>query len=97
MKLPLPQGVDKKWNNAEEYRTIFEGKTSERTLRDQSGLSAVRFGHVRSEPGQAVADAYQAQIAAAENPSNWRSRRRTGASPTPSPSAGGTPRPTATR
>jgi hypothetical protein len=57
-EVPLPGTMTpeekKHWNNAEEYRTIFEGKTSEQTLRTQYGLSAERFGHMARNPHQEV-------------------------------------------
>ncbi len=49
---------DAKWNNWEEYQTIRQGKTSEQTLRAQYGMSAERFGHLSSDPQQALPDAF---------------------------------------
>lgn len=60
-KIPL-DGKDAKWNNMEEYRTIFGGRLSEQTLRSQFGLSAERFGHLTTEPAQKVEEAYKEAI-----------------------------------
>jgi hypothetical protein len=56
-------GVDNsKWNDMEEYQTIFKGKTSEQTLRAQYGLSAERFGHSQTVAQQSVVDAMNETI-----------------------------------
>lgn len=51
--LPLG-GIDAMWNNPEEYWTIHKGEISEQTLREDNGLSALRFGHLQREMGDAV-------------------------------------------
>ena len=48
VKLPMG-GIDPMWNNPEEYWTIHKGDISEQTLRQDNGLSALRFGHISQE------------------------------------------------
>jgi hypothetical protein len=65
---------DPAWNNSEELQTIRKGKLSEQTLRAQYGMSAERFGHKRTEPGQQVADAFAGALDVLANDSKLEAR-----------------------
>jgi len=60
------EGPGIEWTNMEEYHTIFGGKLSEQTLRDQIGLFSERFGHNKMalyEPAAVQAHAEVVRVA----------------------------------
>jgi hypothetical protein len=48
--------LSEKWSNFEEYWTIMGGEISEKTVRDDYGLSAERLGHKRMDPEKSLAN-----------------------------------------
>ncbi|MEM7530043.1 MAG: hypothetical protein AAF416_20700 [Pseudomonadota bacterium] len=57
---------DNKWNNYEEYWTIRKGEISEQTIRNDYGLSALRFGHSSTAPTRDLGKAALDQVLAAK-------------------------------
>ncbi len=62
----LPSPKDEDWDNLEEYRTIFAGKTSEQTMRHQYGLATPRYAHKHIEAKDEVMQSFAESMKASK-------------------------------
>ena len=70
----LPSPKDDDWDNLEEYRTIFAGKTSEQTMRHQYGLATPRYAHKHIEAKDEVMQSFAESVKASKFLSNDKKR-----------------------
>lgn len=64
------------WDDAEEYRTIFKGKTTENPLRHQCGLATPRYGHKEIALAGEVIRAFAGALEASQKLADENYRRK---------------------